>query len=88
MTNLSVKKGEHEWDSDTSRLLLMDQRDFNKLGLSLDDLIEGYVQSVLAMIAIDKMAKRLVTTKKTFRRKLFTSLNDDETLLNELFKEK
>ena len=66
----------------------MDQRDFNKLGLSLDDLIEGYVQSVLAMIAIDKMAKRLVTTKKTFRRKLFTSLNDDETLLNELFKEK
>ena len=85
MTNLSIKKTSGEWDSDVSRLLLMDQRDFNKLGLSLDDLIEGYVQSVLAMIAIDKMAKRLVTTKKTFRRKLFGSLNDDATLLNELF---
>lgn len=86
MTNLSVKlPGAHNWDSDVSRLLLMDQRDFNKLGLSLDDLIEGYVQSVLCVIAVDKMAQRLVSTKKTFKKKLFTSLNDDAMLLSELF---
>ncbi len=85
MTNLSVKNDDGSWDSDVSRLLLMDQRDFNKIGMSLDDLIEGYVQSVLCVIAIDKMAQRLVSTKKTFKKKLFTSLNDDETLLKELF---
>ncbi len=85
MTNLSIKKGENQWDSDTSRLLLMDQKDFNKLGISLDDLIEGYVQSVLALISIDKMAKRLISQKKTFKKQLFTSLNDDPTLLSEFF---
>ncbi len=45
-TNLSVKEGENEWSSDTSRLMLMDRRDFNKLGLGLDDLIEGFIQTV------------------------------------------
>jgi hypothetical protein len=85
MTNLSIKKGENEWDTDVSRLLLVDNRDFTKLGLSLDDLIEGYVQTALAMIAIDKMAQKLVSTKKTFKKRLFKSLNDDETLINEIF---
>ena len=56
-TNLSVKLGSNKWDSETNRLMLMDRRDFNKLGLGLDDLIEGYVQTVLSTIAIDKMAK-------------------------------
>ena len=34
-TNLSIKKGENQWSSDTNRLMLMDRRDFNKLGLGL-----------------------------------------------------
>lgn len=83
MTNLSIKKAENVWDSDTSRLLLMDQKDFNKLGIGLDDLIEGYVQSVLALISIDKMAQRLISQKKTFKKQLFTSLNDDPSLIGE-----
>jgi hypothetical protein len=83
-TNLSVKISDNEWDSDTNRLLLMDRRDFNKLGIGLDDLIEGYIQSVLSMIAIDKMATTLMNSKGRFRQKLFRSLNNDTTFMNEI----
>jgi hypothetical protein len=84
-TNLSVKTGDNNWDSDANRLMLMDRRDFNKLGLGLDDLIEAYIQTVLSMIAIDKMCINLMGTKGKFKMKLFKSLNNDETLLNEIF---
>lgn len=85
-TNLSVKKGENDWDSDTARLMLMDRRDFNKLGLGLDDLIEGFIQTVLSTIAIDKMCLNLYNSKGKFRHKLFKSLNNDATLLDEIMK--
>jgi len=39
-TNLSIKNDDGTWGSDTNRLVLMDRRDFNKLGIGLDDLIE------------------------------------------------
>ena len=84
-TNLSIKEGDNKWGSDTNRLMLMDRRDFNKLGLGLDDLIEGYLQTVLSTIAIDKMCKRLYNTKGRFRHRLFKSLNDDPTLLNQIY---
>lgn len=83
-TNLSIKEGVNQWSSDTNRLLLMDRRDFNKLGLGLDDLIEAYIQTVLSTIAIDKMCKNLYNSKGKFRMKLFESLNNDSTLLNEI----
>ena len=83
-TNLSNKIGENQWTSDTSRLLLMDRRDFNKLGLGLDDLIECFIQTILSMIAIDKMAIKLHNSKGKFRSKLFSSLNNDITLINEI----
>lgn len=85
-TNLSIKEGDNEWSSDTNRLMLMDRRDFNKLGLGLDDLIEGFIQTVLSTIAIDKMCKRLYNSKGKFRMRLFRSLNDDPTLLNEIYR--
>ena len=62
----------------------MDRRDFNKLGIGLDDLIEAYIQTVLSMVAIDKMAKTLVNKNGKFRIKLFKSLNDDEGLIDEI----
>ena len=62
-TNLSVKKENGTWDTETERLLLMDSRDFNKLGIGLDDLIEGYFQTVLVITTIEEMAKKLVTKK-------------------------
>ncbi len=84
-TNLSVKKGKNSWDSDVSRLIIMDQKDFNKLGLGIDDLIEAFMQTLFATIAIDKMALRLINRSNgRLKRKLFYSLNPDQTLLEEI----
>lgn len=83
-TNLSKKTDDGGWVTDADRLLLVDQRDFNRLGIGIDDLIEGYLQTVLASIAIDKLAATLLTQKGKLRRKLFRSLNDDPQLLAEL----
>jgi hypothetical protein len=43
------------------RLILTDTKDFNQLGIGIDDLIEGYIQSILSTIAIDRMAHSLLT---------------------------
>ncbi len=83
-TNLSYKNAQGGWESDTNRLVLMDRRDFNKLGIGLDDLIEAYIQTVLSTVAIDKMSKTLVNKQGKFRMKLFASLNDDKSLLDEI----
>jgi len=83
-TNLSIKREDGGWDSDTNRLMLTDRRDFNKLGLGLDDLIEGFIQTVTSMVAIDNMAKTLMNSKGKFREKLFLSLNNDDQLLSEI----
>lgn len=83
-TNLSVRRDDGTWDTDVNRLRLMDRKDFNGLGVGLDDLIEAYVQTVLATIAIDKMAIGLHNVKGRFRMKLFSSLNDDPALLREI----
>jgi hypothetical protein len=58
-TNLSVKIDD-EWTTEAQRLLLMDRKDFNQLGIGIDDLIDAYIQTVLSVIAIDKMACRLM----------------------------
>lgn len=83
-TNLSVKLGENQWSSETSRLMLMDRKDFNSLGIGIDDLVEAYIQTILTVIAIDKMAKNLISSKGLFRMKLFKSLDNDEKLLSEI----
>lgn len=70
-TNLSVKLGQEEagsgakWTTETQRLLLMDRKDFNTLGIGIDDLIDAYVQTVLSVIAIDRMCQRLMTSSET-----------------------
>ncbi len=83
-TNLSFKNSDGSWGSDTNRLVLMDRRDFNRLGIGLDDLIEAYIQTVLSMVAIDKMAQTLFSQKGKFKMRLFKSLNDDPSLLDEI----
>lgn len=85
-TNLSYKNPDGSWNSDTNRLVLMDRRDFNKLGVGLDDMIEAYIQTVLSMVAIDKMAQTLVNKNGKFRMRLFKSLNNDPGLINEIYK--
>lgn len=83
-TNLSIKESDGSWGSDTNRLMLMGRREFNKLGIGIDDLIEAYLQTVLSMKAIDNMSQMLVNSKGKFRQRLFKSLNDDPALLNEI----
>ncbi|MCB0317290.1 MAG: hypothetical protein KDD56_00935 [Bdellovibrionales bacterium] len=83
-TNLSVNHGNDSWSRETNRLLLADRKDFNILGLGLDDLIKAFIQSVLATIAIDKMAGNLINKKGKFRHKLFRSLNNDQNFLEEI----
>lgn len=83
-TNLSVRRDDGTWDTETNRLVLVDRRDFNQLGLGLDDLIEAYVQTLLAAVAIDRMAQDLRSSRGAFRMKLFRSLDDDPRLLSEI----
>lgn len=83
-TNLSIKHEDGTWSSDTRRLLLADRRDFNKLGLALDDLIEAYIQTVLSMKAIDNMCNRLYNSNNRFRKRLFSSINNDKALIKEI----
>lgn len=84
-TNLSVKNPDGSWGTETERLLLMDSRDFNRIGIGVDDLIEAYMQTVLAMLAIDGLACKLITPKGNFGMKLFQALNPDPKLLAELY---
>jgi hypothetical protein len=84
-TNLSVKQADGTWTTEPERLLLMDGRDFNKLGLGLDDLIEGYLQTIMAVTAIDEMAQRLVDENGAFRYDSFRSLNPDPSLADEIY---
>ena len=83
-TNLSVKTDGGGWDTEHGRLTLMDSRDFNLLGVGLDDLIEAYIQTVLAMAAIDEMANQLVTQRNRFRQRFFRSINPDPALVSEI----
>lgn len=83
-TNLSEKTADGSWGAATERLLLMDRKDFNTIGIGADDLIEAYIQAVLATKAIDNMAQTLLTKKGDLRYKLFGSLDEDPTLVAEI----
>jgi len=65
----------------------MDRRDFNHLGIGLDDLIEAYIQTVLSTIAIDKMAQKLTNSRGQFNAKLFSAINDDPVLVSQILHE-
>ena len=64
--------------------MIMDRRDYNKLGLGIDELIETFIQTVLSTIAIDKMCKELFNSRGRFKMNLFKSLNDDPNLISEI----
>lgn len=61
----------------------MDRNDFNQLGLSIDDLIDAYIQTVLSVIGIDRMAKKLLVNGE-FDYKMFKRFNPDNTLIDEI----
>lgn len=82
-TNLSVQT-DSGWVTEPERLLLMDSRDFNQLGIGLDDLTEAYLQTAMAITAIDELAKELITKKGRFRGRFFRSINPDDALVYEV----
>ncbi|RKP25791.1 hypothetical protein SYNPS1DRAFT_15157, partial [Syncephalis pseudoplumigaleata] len=84
-TNLSLKLPDGTWTTESTRLVLMDRKDFNHLGVGLDDLIDAYVQTALSVMAIDMMCQRLIREEDgAFDFDLFQALNPDEVLLNEI----
>ena len=85
-TNLSGKLENGVWTTDSSRLLLMDERDFNRLGLSLDEIIEAFVQTVLSVLSINQLAGTLLNQKKELKRRIFSGLCNDAELLREIRK--
>ncbi|MGY6741439.1 MAG: hypothetical protein ACXIUQ_01785 [Cecembia sp.] len=56
-TNLSIK-GDDGWTYADERLMLFDVRNFGQLGLGVDELIKAFVQSAMAVYAIDQNAIR------------------------------
>lgn len=85
-TNLSGKDGDGKWLTDSGRLLLMDERDFNRLGLSLDEIIEAFVQTVLSVQAINQLAGSLLTQKKDLKRRAFYGMCNDQELMKEIIR--
>ncbi len=83
-TNLSIKNSDGSFTTQPERLLLVDSRDFNRLGFGLDDLIESYLQTVMCIAAIDEMATSLINTKGRVRKRLFKSINSDQRLSDEI----
>ena len=83
-TNLSIKNEDGSFSTQAERLLLVDSRDFNRLGFGMDDLIESYLQTVMCIVAIDEMASSLINTKGKFRKKLFYSINSDARFNQEI----
>jgi len=83
-TNLSVKTVDDGWGTEANRLILFDRKDFYKLNLNLNDLINGYIQTALCVIAIDKLCDRCIRPNGEFNFELFKELNPDKTLLNEI----
>ena len=64
---------------------MCDARDFQVLGLGLDDLIDAFVQSCLAVTAIDEQAQGLLTAEGDFSLEAFAAVNDDPALVRELY---
>lgn len=84
-TNLSYQDERGEWQTDDSRLIPLSEQEFESLGLGLDELIDAYVQTVLATVAIDRLAHELVDPHKGLDFTGFAAMNDDPGLLRELF---
>jgi hypothetical protein len=83
-TNLSVKVNKNTWDNESERVIVMSDDDFNQLGIGLDDLIDGYIQTVLAVISIDKFCESFLNEKNELNYQAFKYLNSDEKFVMEL----
>ncbi|XP_078689691.1 uncharacterized protein LOC144920999 [Branchiostoma floridae x Branchiostoma belcheri] len=89
-TNLSLDDSLTAWQADADRqsdvdkLLTVDWEDFDKQGLGLDELVDGFVQTVMATTAIDKMCRSLTRQDGSFDLEKFHKLADDKKILSEI----
>ncbi|XP_078607042.1 uncharacterized protein LOC144879456 isoform X2 [Branchiostoma floridae x Branchiostoma japonicum] len=84
-TNLTVTDTVGDSKSDTERLLSVDNKPFETLNLNVDDLVDGFVQTVMAAIAIDKMCCRLVRPDNSFDFEEFVALGEEGKILEEIY---
>ena len=85
LTNLSEKISENNWNTHSERLIILDEENFSILGITLDELIDSYIQTILASIAIDKMAIKLWNNDSNeFNKVLFLKLNNDNSFMEEI----
>ncbi|XP_078609161.1 uncharacterized protein LOC144880695 isoform X1 [Branchiostoma floridae x Branchiostoma japonicum] len=84
-TNLSVKDAVGNWSNESERLLSVDNKPFETLKLNVDNLVDGFVQTVMATTAIDKMCCRLVRPDNSFDFEEFAVLTDDKKILEEIY---
>jgi len=77
ITNLSYRDDRGDWGTDVSRVVPLDETHFDSLRLTLDDLVEACVQSVMSVVAIDQLASSLPDETHQFDIAAFHKLNDD-----------
>ena len=83
-TNLSNKLENGRWELQTDRLVMMTSEGFKQLGVGIDDLIEGFIQGLLSVIAIDQLCQKFCSKGK-FDVNCFSKINLDLTLVQEIF---
>jgi len=68
-----LQQADGSWGTETERLLLMDSRDFNRVGVGVDDLIEAYMQVIQQPIELHALVGKIGTTKH--RHKLVSNID-------------
>lgn len=87
VTNLSVLEHPGTFSSDVSRLVPAAEHCFDALGIGIDLLIEGYIQTCMAVHAIDELASELLETSTDGFIDVTSNLsmiNNDINLLREI----
>lgn len=83
-TNLS-RRVDDGWEYDTDRLIPASYEAFDKTGLSVDDLMEGFIQAALSLISIDKMASKVMDGDDRYQKEFLQGIYEDASFVDELF---
>lgn len=83
-TNLSVRAGDGGWDAESHRLVTLSEADFPALELSAADLVDAYVITVLAAVAIDRFAETLLGPAGEISEAAFRAACPDDALFKEI----
>lgn len=83
--NLNRNKSNGIRADDVDRVISMDSNGYAQMDYTLNDLIDGYVQAVMATYAFDCIAQQLIKVDNgNFDMELFRKLNNHQILLDEI----